>query len=60
MIIERVAVPAFHRFNIAAELLVVLVDERNRGRAVERGVYVEATGDPFVPAGDENHFRVDL
>ena len=54
LIVEIVAVAALHRLDVAAELLVVLVDE---GRCSRAG---KTAGVPFVPAGHHDHRRIEL
>ena len=61
LVVVIVAVAPLHRFDVATEFGVELVDERHRPGAVERhGGGAEAAGDPLVPVGDEDESGVDL
>ena len=49
---------AFHGLNVPAALLVELVHEHDR--LADAREFVEARGDPLVPAGNEYDLRVFL
>src|ERR1041384_7557395 len=58
LVVVIVAVPAGHRFDVAAVLLIKLIDEHDRPfDAVKLG---EPARDPLVPAGDKEEARILL
>jgi hypothetical protein len=60
LIIKVVAVTALHRFDVARVLGVKGVNEIHFASAIHLVGFVHASGDPFVPAGDENEVRVEF
>ena len=60
LIVVIVAMSAPHRLDVAAVLLVELIDERDRTRLIERRGVVEAARDPLIPAGNEDERRIQF
>ncbi len=60
LVVIGVLVLALHWLAIAAKFCVVLVDKGDGRSAVEGSRYIEPSGDPFVPAGNKDDFRIDL